>query len=378
MMHMQYWIPARILGIAILLLLLMTPPSLSSFSSDCLLPSDSSSSSAESNKAISQHLSKNTKLPQMLGIMIAGKADVFSMRDWLFRHHRLFDKLVIVDGSKSDYIASLANSYQNVILLKEETLQLTTISDQTLRGPAMTVLGNPVGSWIMICHADEFWTIDPRRLVMENEQEEDRNGWTNETQKHNILRFPVLTASPYESRYQEEVEKIKADPKYYWQHDGDSSSFHILQVSNMTHGYKSSSNLVRDYFENRIFKWQDGMAWGTRNGLVVPEHIPLGKKTRYYRDAFFVHFKLHDFSADGALKKGKSGGGSFKNSNLRTGTRDETAEGWMGSFLDVSYPEQVAQFPPRSMESALLERCLDFGNIRWPCELGWHVNATFT
>ncbi|CAJ1934560.1 unnamed protein product [Cylindrotheca closterium] len=311
-------------------------------------------------------------LPQILGIMIAGKADVFSIRDWLFRHHRLFDKLVIVDGSKSDYIANLAKSHyhQNVVVLKEETLQLTTISDQTLRGPAMTVLGNPVGSWIMICHADEFWTIDPRRLVMENDKEEDQNGWTNETQKHNVLRFPVLTASPYESRYQMEVEKIKADPKY-WQ-EGD---FHILHASNMTHGYKSSSNLVRDYFENRIFRWQDGMAWGTRNGLVVPEHIPLGQKIRYYRDAFFVHFKLHDFSADGSFK-GKSGG--FKNSNLRTGTRDERAEGWMGSFLDVSYPEQVAQFPPRNMESALLERCVEFANRRWPCELGWNVNATFT
>lgn len=309
----------------------------------------------------------DNKLPQLLGIMIAGKADVFSISDWLFRHHRLFDKLAIVDGSKSNYIEGLAQNYKNVAVLKEENFNLTIISDQTLRAPAMTVLGNPIGSWIMICHADEFWTIDPRRVVMENEREQ---AWTSSRRQFNILRFKVVTASPYESRYKQEIENIKNDPSY-WQ-DG---RFHIMQVSNMSHGLKSTSSLVRNYMESRIFKWQDGMAWGTRNSLVVPEHIPMGQKIRYYGDAFFVHFKLHDFSPDGGYE-GDSG--SFKNSNLQTRVYDERAEGWMGTFLDISYPEKVVQFPPRSIESAVLERCLEFGNRRWPCELGWNVNASFT
>lgn len=241
--------------------------------------------------------------------------------------------------------------------MNEQKFNLTTISDQTLRQPAMSVLGNPVRSWIMICHADEFWTIYPRRMAMENDQEEERNGRTSREKGPQHSKGPSLNSKPI--RKQISPRGGKDDGRFSilagrrlsytgsFQHDAWS------QV-NIRLGHSSSG-----YMENRLVKWQDDMAWGTTNGLAVPEYIPLGQTIRYYRDAFYVHFKLHDFHPDAMKCKG-----AFNNSNLKTGTHDETAEFWLGSFLNVSSPEQVAQFPSRSVESVLLESCLDDGSTR--------------
>lgn len=299
-------------------------------------------------------------LPELLGILLVGPADVYTIKDWLQRHVRIFDKLVVIDGSSREFVKDEVSKYGNTILLEEETLNLTSITDQTLRKPAMTVLGHPVGSWIMLCHADEFWTIDPRRFVHEN---------TKRSDKLNLLRVRVLTASPLESAYKREVEKLGIN-----QTDDVLENFHIVDVSNLAHNENGTSDLARrNYFENRFFRWEEGMQWGDRNHLVIPQYNPQNYTREVFRNAFYVHFKLHDFS----LQAFGGDGSRFANSQLNTGLHNNSEEGWMGTFLDETFPDQLKRFPPRPIELALHEICTKEGDLRWPCELPWDMDARF-
>jgi hypothetical protein len=305
----------------------------------------------------SQSPTPSLVLPQLLGILLVGRADIYTIKDWLHRHVKIFDKLVIVDGSYSNFVKDEVSKYNNTILLSEETLNLTNITDQTLRKPAMTVFGDPVGSWIMLCHADEFWTIDPRRFVYENIQRSERL---------NLLRMTVLTASPLESEYTKEVQKLDLNKEYL------ADGFHIIDVSNLAHNKNGTSDLARrNYFENRFFRWEEGMKWGDGNHLVIPQYNPRNYTREVFRTAFYVHFKLHDFSSS-ALN-----GSAFANSQLQTGLHNNSEEGWMGTFLDESFPDQLKRFPPQPIESALYDICTNGGDPRWPCELPWTVDASF-
>lgn len=298
-------------------------------------------------------------LPQLLGILLVGPADIYTIKDWLHRHVRIFDKLVVIDGSRKTFVKDEIQKYSNTFVLPEDTLNLTSITDQTLRKPAMTVLGDPVGSWIMVCHADEFWTIDPRRLVYEN---------SRKNTKLNLLRVRVLTASPLESKYSKEIRKLDANKEYL------AHGFHIMDVSNLAHNKNGTSDLARrSYFENRFFKWETGMAWGDRNHLVIPEHNPWNYSRHVFRNAFYVHFKLHDFSPS-ALE---GDGSVFANSKLNTGLHNNSDEGWMGSFLDKTFPDKLELFPPEPIETALHYSCTIEGDPHWPCELPWTTEASF-
>lgn len=298
--------------------------------------------------------------PGILGILLVGPADVYTIKDWLHRHVRIFDKLVVIDGSKSSFVKDGVSNYTNTVWLSEETLKITEINDQTLRKPAMTVLGNPVGSWIMICHADEFWTIDPRRLIYEADQ-------IDKNRTLNLFRVKVLTASPMESEYKRGVQRLENQ-------ESALEDFHIMDVSNLVHNQNGTSALAKQsYFENRFFRWEEGMEWGSRNAWVVPEFNPKNYTRKVFRSAFFVHFKLHDFSPSALLN-----GFRFSNSKLPTGLRNNSDEGWMGSFLDESFPNQLKQFPPRSINCALHDICTTYHDPRWPCELPWTINAYFT
>jgi hypothetical protein len=114
------------------------------------------------------------------------------------------------------------------------------------------------------------------------------------------------------------------------------------------------------------------MKWGSRNALVVPEFNPKNYTRKVFRTVFFVHFKLHDF-APSALTQGSR----FSNSRLPTGLRNNSDEGWMGTFLDESFPEQLKRFPPRSIVSALDEFCTTYHDPLWPCEMPWTADASF-
>jgi hypothetical protein len=298
--------------------------------------------------------------PGLLGILLVGRADIYTIKDWLHRHVRIFNRLVIIDGSYSTFVKNEVTRYDNTVLIPEETLNLTSVNDQTLREPAMTALGNPVGSWIMICHADEFWTIDPRLLVHETERID-----VNRTL--NLLRLRVLTASPLESEYKRVVQKLDRQ-------ENALESFHIMDISNLAHNKNGTSVLAKQsYFENRFFRWEEGMKWGDRNHLVIPQYNPQNYTREVFRTAFYVHFKLHDFSS-----RALGGDGSdFANSQLQTGLHNNSEEGWMGTFLDESFPDQLKRFPPQPIKSALHDICTNSGDPRWPCELPWTADASF-
>jgi hypothetical protein len=303
--------------------------------------------------------------PGLLGILLVGRADIYTIKGWLHRHVRIFDRLVIIDGSYSTFVKNEVTRYNNTVLIPEETLNLTSVNDQTLREPAMTALGNPVGSWIMICHADEFWTIDPRLLVQETEHID-----VNRTL--NLLRLRVLTASPLESEYKRVVQRLDSQ-------ENALESFHIMDVSNLAHNKNGTSALAQQsYFENRFFRWEEGMKWGSRNAWVVPEFNPKNYTRKVFRTAFFVHFKLHDFAPSAfAPSVSNKQGFRFSNSRLPTGLRNNSDEGWMGTFLDESFPVQLKRFPPRSIVSALSEVCTTYHDPLWPCVLPWTADASF-
>lgn len=318
----------------------------------------------------------------LLGILLVGKADLYTLQDWLHRHVELFEKLAVIDGSESEWVRDLLQNYEkdhynysiggavgNRIIhrLSEASLNLSIVNDQSLRAPAMSVLGDPVGKWIMICHPDEFWVMDPRQLI---DRAIQQNNSTN------LIRPNVLWASPFESTYQKMVQLLDDEPSLLY-----NGSFHIQQVCNMTH-HRRAPNYRHD--ENRLFQWQQGMRWGAhRHSLVVPEFI---NDTANYEEyitghiGFYVHFKLHDFS-----KKAIDNGRHFANSKLKTGVHNlSSTEGWMGTFLDLSFPDALKKYPPQPLETAIQRECrggsIWYALLRYPsmCTLPLRVDAKFT
>ena len=120
------------------------------------------------------------------------------------------------------------------------------------------------------------------------------------------------------------------------------------------------------------------MKWGDRNGMVVPEHNPKGAVSTKAntilptRFAFYVHFKMHDFSP-----RSRGGDGRFTNSKLQTRLQNLTEEGWMGTFLDQSFPAQLNKYPPMPLKSAIEEFCIQHTKPSWPCVLSWTSDARF-
>mmetsp|Transcript_40266 Transcript_40266/g.97192 ORF Transcript_40266/g.97192 Transcript_40266/m.97192 type:complete len:414 (+) Transcript_40266:122-1363(+) len=328
----------------------------------------------------------------LLGILLVGKSDVYTLQDWLHRHVGLFEKLVVIDGSENEWVRDLVQNYDDdttnknngrvdmmkdaavpqqqqpqrrrrIYWLSEASLNLTVVTDQSLRAPAMSILGDPVGKWIMICHADEFWVMDPRPLI---------DSALSRNQKVNLIRVSTLTASPLESTYHKTVQLLEEEPALLY-----NGSFHIQQVCNWAHHPKAPfGKFTMANGENRLVQWQEGMRWGThKHSLVVPElfddYVP-------GRIGFYVHFKMHDFSKTAM----RGDGYRFANSKLRTGLHNESnTEGWMGQFLDVSFPEALKSFPPRPLEVAIQQHCKD-RQFRSMCSssllLPWNVEAKFT
>ena len=103
-------------------------------------------------------------MPQLLGIM-ASLHDTWMLSDWLHRHHAMFERLVLVDASvrpgAKRYTRDLCAEYAPVCVHMPQP-PLPVVTDQTVRAVAMQVLGNPVGRWVLLAHADEFFIQDPR------------------------------------------------------------------------------------------------------------------------------------------------------------------------------------------------------------------------
>ena len=247
---------------------------------------------------------------QLLGILLVSNADICCLQQWFCRHAATLEMLAVADGTRpkaiSDWVSQICQQHNAtstaVHVLKEDDLNTTQFTDQTIRAPAMTVSGNPVGKWIVIAHADEFWTIDPRAMVRQVDS------WKN------VIRSKVLTASPCESECRKQVARTAS-------HTPPPKDFDFMSVCNCT--FASNAKLADTHFENRFVKWEDGMKWGTQHSLVMPEHIPKNKKRDEMRgggkailkNVFCIHCKLHNFAAN-AISSEKM----FANSKLKTGS----------------------------------------------------------
>jgi hypothetical protein len=186
----------------------------------------------------------------------------------------------------------------------------------------------------------------------------------------NIIKVKTLIASAFESEFLRKVEELV----------GASSSrisfleedFHIMDVSRFA--FALNGEFIQGYYEDRFVRWQDGMQWGSRHGMVVPEHMPSGRHS-VETDAFMVHFKLHDFSKDAVQSNGR-----FRNSKLRTKLR-EKKEGWRGYFLDESDPEELQKLPPQQVTDVLRDWCGTLMarpiNSQLQCILPWSPIARF-
>jgi hypothetical protein len=283
----------------------------------------------------------------LLGILVTA-GDHHYIDDWLQRHINLFETLVVIDGSPLDdyYVQETCKKYPTVKFLKETELNITAVTDQTVRAPAMKYFGdNPIGRWILICHADEYWTVDPRTIIQA-------------TKNVNIIRFPVMTASPMESEYLQTIEK--------WKNRTDYWNFDIRQVSKWAAHPDSKVERNR---ETRIFQWvHGGMKWGTKHSKVTPEFHPKPIEKTVSASPY-VHYKMSDFSPK-AVKKwnGESidtnkTGIPVSNDTaalivgrnpgrLRTGLH-KALEGWRGAFLDLSDPKGYEKLPPHRIEKEI-------------------------
>ncbi|VEU34144.1 unnamed protein product [Pseudo-nitzschia multistriata] len=327
---------------------------------------------------------------QLLGILLVGKADTSTIGDWLHRHHGLFEMLVAIDGSESHSVRRLLENYPNVRRLEEsealKTANVARITDQTIRKPAMAILGNPVGCWVMVCHPDEFWVVDPRELTRHVAA---KNG-TDDKAPYNVISLSVLTASPLESEYHQSVRGFGnrvsfPDPRVG--SDGTGDAFHIMDVSRFT------SRHHKRYKEERFVLWEEGMRWGTGHSKTVPKHMPNGGQRTFLSDEYFyVHFKMHDFGSAALGAAVNESTGRFVRSGLNTGLKAASHKGWRGTFLDETEPDRVSRFPPEPLSSAIDERCDSLRKAATSdpvsptqgrgfgiplCTLPWNVDASF-
>lgn len=102
-------------------------------------------------------------MPHLHALLLT-KDDDLIIGAWLERHHHLFHRISVVDGSRGDRAERLCASYPNVLHRRDPP---GLITDQTLRHAAFEQLrphASP-GDWIFIAHPDEFLIHDPRAFM---------------------------------------------------------------------------------------------------------------------------------------------------------------------------------------------------------------------
>ena len=312
-----------------------------------------------------------THAKPVLGYMIT-KGDTFMIRSWLARHASVFEKLGVLDGSSigSEDAAWIQNSctpYPNVVYGHESAFNLTRINDQTTREAAFTLLGMSkeqlVGRWLFSVHPDEFWLQDPRELAARMDAE---------TPSSNVLVPLILMA---------------------WPDTGDATT--ILKHAHTEHGHETFPVIhgirhldpVYKWYENRAVKWQQNTAWGANMGRHIPFHGQIDSRNgdkRSKRFAFFVHFKLHDFSANGtSLSRGrlafsKSGfnTGMFRNKkhgHYWTNMTETVEEAWFGYYIKSGRKSAVLQDYLKALCSRILVNHSDTA----PCAVDWDEESSF-
>jgi len=109
---------------------------------------------------------------QHRGILIV-KDEGEMLTKWLDTHLQDFDSIVCVDGSESNETRRLLQGYPRIEYVHENELQLRQYTDTEIRQAALDLLTSKhgYGYWITMCHCDEFYYHDPKKIVQLAEDE---------------------------------------------------------------------------------------------------------------------------------------------------------------------------------------------------------------
>lgn len=339
----------------------------------------------------------------ILGIMVT-RGGRWVIHSWLHRHAAMFERLAVLDGSLPGSIDALWTAqscarYTNVqYRLEADVANLSLPStDQTARAAAMELLYDPTdarsldaqleGRWILNAHPDEYWLQDVRGLVA-----------------HVGVRDPLATCVLFGAAYviptRAEFDAIST------RYGGDANGGHanFEPYANLKHadaGYK--------FKEPRLWKFVTGTRWGVRHSITTPEFHPRHRTWPTARDVimgngspFFVHFKIHDFSADAfALATGCGGGVrcshaekrgrqskkrddqawiAFNRSGFATGLAPHHTHGKLSVDPRRSARETVLSYyelsgrPPVPLDEEIQQRCR---RLVPRCTVAWNAQARF-
>lgn len=320
---------------------------------------------------------------QLLGIM-ATFADSWFLPAWLHRHHALFERLVLVDASTDPLQLQLSRRVcqQYTVCRHLQQGTLTSTTDQTVRAIAMQALGEPVGRWILIAHADEFYVQDPRTVAAEA----DAMGV-------NAIDFRPMLAMPTPEEYsairarQWHVEVAQAaDARARFSPESGEPLLAHTPATVAFEPLKWLQHHVASYtfLEARLFKWGKGMRWGTKHSLVTPEFFP-NKKVDPALTGFFVHFKVHDFGSGAVLNCSYD---PVKSAALRTGSGGDSCKFARSTWSRIHW-ENASQGPqsyyastnrkPHCVSAGIRAKCsaATQGKARLHCAVAWRPGAHF-
>ena len=262
----------------------------------------------------------------LFGIM-ATAGELWVLSDWLRRHAALYTKLVVVDGANDAVHATtrrLCAAYGNVVLLRQP--KEMNVTDQSVRWLAMSVLGDPIGSWIHLAHPDEFYLIDPRQVAAHAEWADPlanvilwRPEWAVPTEE--VWQWLTSREASYFDLRDSDGGRWMANGSH--QTSSSSREFHIMdQVRHVDGNYRMC--------EERMFRWCQGCKYlPESHHVVTPAHFPnkrpFGPMAANYQACirqelnapWYIHFKVHRFEPAfaAALNQSKV----FSNGGFKTG-----------------------------------------------------------
>jgi hypothetical protein len=260
-------------------------------------------------------------MPAILGLMVT-RSGHWMVRPWLERHHALFERLAVLDGSPPGSVDQAWTSAQcarfpNVAYATEANLSSMKLTDQTARALAMQLLLRPSGGsadaqlsgrWILNCHPDEFYLMDPRALAATVAVRDSRA---------TCVLFGAAYVMPTRAEY-EAIVAQHSDPR------SGHELFHPIGALNVCDAeYK--------FKEPRLWRYVSGTRWGTRHSITTPETHPghrtwpTAREVKLGISPFFVHFKLHSFGPnDLIIKDGPQANGALGGSPSATRRRTQT------------------------------------------------------
>jgi len=173
------------------------------------------------------------------GLLIT-KDDDLLVEHWFSQNHAIFDTIVIVDGSVSEFTHHVSQQYKNTIYLKDPTT--IHITDQTLRHHGWQELKKIAnqGDWVFICHVDEFYIHNPRLFM---------------TVPGNVMCWLPLPILPHPSEAQNWILSKDKNPRqlfhhYWWRHDILPHVEHDLSLR----AYKEDGSFVKSSLTTGIVR----------------------------------------------------------------------------------------------------------------------------